>query len=482
MPGIARRARETPDATAIVAHPRRISYAEFDDRQRRLVGALRADRLKQGDRVAVLSSNRPEALEALVGVARAGIIPVPVNPLLTPPEINYVLEDSEARWLITDRPVEGVTLDNTVTLGDAYERLLNDARPAKLGEFTRAKPMHYTSGTTGMPKGVFVKPYDAKTSGRLSAEFRSLWGITPEDIHLVCSPLAHSAPLRYSLRTLEAGGIVIVQPKFDAEETLATIDLFGVTSTFMVPTHLERILALGPQALRRYDTSSMRLLAHAGAPTREETKREVLKLFPDGSVWELYGATEHPGIVRISTEEWLERPASVGRPNPGIELEIRGENRRLLPPGEVGRIWVGGPALERFVYWHDRFQTTKAWHGDQCTVRDLGALDEDGYLYLAGRSDDTIITGGINVYPQEVEAVLSSHPAVAEALVYGVDDEEWGQHVHAAIVVKQEMPFDVERLGAWLRERLAGYKCPREIQVVDALPRTATGKLKRTLE
>ena len=481
MPGIGQRAADTPDATAIVAHPKRVTYGELNERQRKLVGALRAEGIKKRSRVAVLSANRPDALEVLTGTLRAGIIPVPINPLLTPPEISYLLEDSGARWLFTDRHIEDhPELEGIVTFGDAYERFIEEAKPARLADFALGRPMHYTSGTTGSPKGVWLEPHDVKMAAQVSAKFRKLWAITDEDIHLVCSPLAHSAPLRYSLRTLEAGGTVVVQPRFDAEETMATIALFGVTSTFMVPTHLERILGLGRRVLMRYDVSNMRLLAHAGAPIREETKREVLELFPRGSVWEFYGSTEGQA-TRISTEEWEQRPGSVGWPIPGTNVQIADETGTELPAGEIGEVWIETPATERFKYWGERKKTAAAWRGHSFTVGDLGYVDPEGYLYLTGRKHDTIITGGVNVYPQEIEQVLCTHPAVSEALVFGVEHEEWGQQVQAAVVAKTEMPLDAEKLRAWARERLAGFKCPRHIDVVEELPRTATSKLLRRL-
>ncbi|MEA2447003.1 MAG: long-chain acyl-CoA synthetase, partial [Actinomycetota bacterium] len=287
MAGIGARASESRDAVAIVEHPRSITFGELDARQHQLAGLFRAGHVRAGDRVAVLSVNRMESLEVTTGALRCGVIPVPVNPLLTPPEIAYVIEDSGARWLFTDRMGESHPgLERTITFGDAYERSLEGAKPARLADFARGRPMHYTSGTTGSPKGVWVKPYGDEHAEAVSREFREMWGLVPEDLHLVCSPLAHSAPHRFSLRTLEAGGTVFLQKKFEAEETLAAIALFGITSTFMVPTHLERILALGRTRLMRYDVSTMRLLAHAGAPIRDETKREVMDLFPWDSVWE----------------------------------------------------------------------------------------------------------------------------------------------------------------------------------------------------
>lgn len=477
--GIGRVAQSSPESAALVTLARTITFGELEDRQRRLCGALNSGGLERGDRIAVFSTNRFEVIEVCAGALRAGIVPVPVNALLTPPEVSYLFDDSGARWLFTDRPVEShPALERVITFGDAYERVLHEATPGRIADFTLGRPMHYTSGTTGVPKGVWVTPHDEREAARLSTEFRRLWGMTADDAHLVCSPLAHSAPLRFSIRTLEAGGRVVVQSRFEAEETLAAIEMFGATTTFMVPTHLERILGLGRSALSRHDLSSIRLLAHAGAPIRDNTKRQAIDLFPPESVWEFYGSTEGQA-TRISTDEWLRKPGSVGTANPGAEILVMTEDGDLLQPGEVGEVWVRDPGGERFEYWGDHRKTRAAWRDRAFSVGDLGHLDADGYLFLSGRKHDTIITGGVNVYPQEVEAVLLTHPAVAEAVVYGEPHEEWGQQVCALVVGSAGAPLDPELLRSWARERLAGFKSPRHIEVVDELPRTPTGKIKR---
>jgi long-chain acyl-CoA synthetase len=270
----------------------------------------------------------------------------------------------------------------------------------------------------------------------------------------------------------------VVQSRFEAEETLAAVEMFDVTTSFMVPTHLERILSLGRATLSRHDVSSIRLLAHAGAPIRDNTKRMAIDFFPQGSVWEFYGSTEGQA-TRISTEEWLRKPGSVGTANPGAEIEITDEGGRPLAANQVGEVWVKDPSGERFEYWGDRAKTRAVWSRDAFTVGDLGHLDEDGYLFLSGRKHDTIITGGVNVYPQEVEAVLLTHPSVAEAVVYGEPHEEWGQQVCALVVGSFGGPLDPDLLRAWARDRLAAFKCPRRIEIVDELPRTPTGKVRR---
>jgi long-chain acyl-CoA synthetase len=427
----------------------------------------------------VLSANRPESLETTTGALRAGMVPVPINPLLTPPEIAFLLEDSGARWLFTDRAIElDPGVERVVTFGDAYERCLHEAKPGKVAEVSKGRPMHYTSGTTGRPKGVWVPPLSEADALATAQGFIELWALGADDLHLVCSPLAHSAPHRFALRTLEAGGTVVLQQHFEAEEALASIDLMGITTTFMVPTHLERIMGLGHR-VARYDISSVRLLAHAGAPIREETKHKVIDAFPRGSVWEFYGSTEG-AATRISSEEWLHKPGSVGTATPPCRVIIKTEGGGHAPPGETGEVWIEDPTGARFEYWGDPEKTAAAWDGSAFTVGDLGYLDDDGYLFLTGRKHDTIITGGINVYPLEVEAVLESHPAVKEAMVYAVPHPEWGQEVVAQVVGVPGFPLDAELLRKWARERLAGFKCPRQIEIVESLPRTVTGKLQRS--
>ena len=428
--------------------------------------------------VGVYSGNRREIVEICSGVLRAGIIPVPINPLLTRPEVAYILEDCGAGLLFTDRAIEvPPTVTAVVTLGDAYERCLIDAGEVDISDVTLTRPMHYTSGTTGRPKGVYVPPASEDVAAEESVAFRELWGLDSSEVHLVCSPLAHSAPLRFSMRTLEAGGAVVVQERFEPLTTLAAIELFGITSAFMVPTHLERILHHERKELARHDLSTMRLLAHAGAPIREETKEAAMKLFPEGALWEFYGSTEGQA-TRISGAEWLQRRGSVGRALPHTDVTVADTAGTPLSPGEPGAIWIAAPG-EPFVYWGDEEKTRRAWRDGAFTVGDLGWLDGDGYLYLTGRVNDVIITGGVNVYPQEVEAAIGSHPAVSEVMVYGTPSEEWGQEVCARVILHLDAKLDTDDLRMWIRERLAGYKTPRTIEFVRDLPRTATGKVKR---
>jgi len=478
--GLGGRTFSAPDHPALICGDRSLSFGELEDLQARLAGFLAVASIGTGERVAVLAANSIELLVVTIGCLRAGIVPVPISPLLTEPERAHLLEDSGAGLLFTDRAPE-YKLERTVTMGNLAGELRGCEQVA-LSDVTLTRPLHYTSATTGRPKGVWVPPVDGATATARSEDFRASWGMTGADVHLVCSPLTHSGPHRYALRTLEAGGSVVVQERFDAAATLAAIERHRVTTTFMVPTHLERILALEPDELRAHDLSSLRLLAHAGAPIRRITKERAMELFPTNSVWEFYGSTEG-GFTRLAPWEAIEHPGSVGRPAAGTTIEIRDEDAgRMLGAGEVGFVWLRAPGAERFEYWRDEAATVAAWDGDAFTVGDLGRLDDDGYLHLVGRPGELIISGGINVYPREVEEALMGHPGVSEALVYGADDPEWGQRVRALIVAASDASPDPEELRSWLRSRLAPHKCPRTIEVVAELPRTTTGKIRRGVD
>jgi len=321
--------------------------------------------------------------------------------------------------------------------------------------------MHYTSGTTGPPKGVWSGVLDDRVATALLAEERELWAFDEADVHLVCSPLHHSAPLRFAAGTLLAGGDVILLPHFDAAVVSDVIARESPTSTFCVPAHLWRLFAL--DALP--SLSGFRLVAHAGAPCPEALKRRAIEAFPSGALWEFYGSTEGQ-FTACNADEWLARPGTVGRARPGRRLTV----------DDDGVIWCTVPAHARFEYWRDPVKTAEAWRGDSFTVGDVGRLDDEGYLFLDGRRDDLIITGGVNVYPAEVEHVIHGLPGVVAAAVVGVDDERWGQRV-CAVVVGQVHADDVI---AHCRAHLAPYKCPKDVYLVDELPMTSTGKLQRS--
>ena len=408
--------------------------------------------LRAGDRVALLVPGSVEYVDLVISMLAAGIFPIPLDPSLTPAERDRILPTLDPHLVVED----GATFARLLALFDDL------GHPHRL---PRGRPMHCTSGTTGTPKGVFSGLLADDDARALVAEERALWGFRADDVNLVLSPLHHSAPLRFAVGTMLAGGRVVapLTGGFDAATVTAAIERERPTTMFCVPAHLQRLFAHWDRH-GRPDLSSFRLVAHAGAPCPPALKRRLIEAFPDGSTWEFYGATEGQ-FTACPSEEWLERPGTVGRARPGRQLSVDPD----------GTIWCAVPPYARFEYYGDPGKTAQAWDGDRFTVRDVGRLDEDGYLYLDGRRHDLIISGGVNVYPLEVENALREHPGVVDVAVYGVPDDRWGQRVCAAVVGTAT----AADLDAFARERLAPPKRPKEYHHLDDLPRTLTGKVRR---
>lgn len=404
------------------------------------------DDLSPGDRVALLVPGSPSYVDAVISLLVRGAVPIPLDPRLTDSERAGILADLDPTLVVTDLA--------------GLEALNTGWSP---GDVPLARPMHLTSGTTGAPKGVSSGVLPIDHAAALLAEERDLWGFSPDDVNLVLSPLYHSAPLRFAIGTLLAGGRIVVPGSFDPAAMTQAIATERPTTMFCVPAHLQRLFAHWDEH-GTPDLSCFRLVAHAGAACPDHLKRRVIEAFPAGSTWEFYGATEGQ-FTACRSEEWLERPGTVGRARPG----------RTLSTDDDGTIWCTVPAHARFEYFNAPEKTAAAWRGDAFTVGDLGHLDADGYLYLDGRREDLVITGGVNVYPAEVENVLAEHPDVTDVAVYGVPDEQWGQRVCAA-VVGTASATDLDR---WVRERLSPPKRPKEYRFVAVLPRTLTGKVVR---
>ncbi|CAM3249594.1 AMP-binding protein [Nocardioides dubius] len=415
--------------------------------------------LRPGDRVALLVPGSRDYLDLVIALLAGGVFPIPLDPRLTATERAGVLDDLAPTLAITDP-------------ADVPRLLAQLPAPARHG-VPLGRPIHVTSGTTGHPKGVFSGLLKPDQAAALVTEERALWGFTADDVNLVLSPLYHSAPLRFATGTLLAGGRVVgfaedgLQAPFDPVTATRLIETERPTTMFCVPAHLQRLFAHWDR-VGVPDLSSFRLVAHAGAPCPPAIKRRLIELFPPETTWEFYGSTEGQ-FTACRSEEWQQRPGSVGRARPG---------RRLLVEDD-GTIWCVVPDAARFSYFGAPEKTAQAWRdtpqGPAFTVGDLGHLDDDGYLYLSGRREDLIITGGVNVYPVEVENVLSAVPGVLDIAVHSVPSDEWGQQVIATVVGD----VDEDALRSYAREHLAPPKRPKEYRFVEALPRTLTGKVLR---
>jgi long-chain acyl-CoA synthetase len=374
--------------------------AAADAASRRAATWLTSQGLATGDRVAVAGLNHPGTLAVTNGALRAGIVPVVLREDLGGPERAWVLGDAEPA-LTVERP---------------DHEPWRDEPPADLPAVPRGRPMFYTSGTTGRQKGVWSGVLPEEPALAWAEDERELWGPEPGAAFLVCSPLHHSAGYRAATSALLAGSSVVLLDRFVPGTVLRVLTEEPVTGAFLVPTHLRRIFAAAgeppyPRAIRK--------VLHAGEPCPSDLKRRAMEWLPPGTLWEFYGSTEGQ-FTAISPQEWLERPRSVGRARPGRRLRVADPD-----PDGVGTVFVSAPPFARWEYWRDPARTAEAWRGEAFTAGDLGRVDRDGYLFLVSRREDLIISGGVNVYPAEVERVLLEHPAVTEAVVFGRPDPEW---------------------------------------------------------
>ena len=447
----------------------------------RLRGAAAADRLhaagvRAGDRIAVLTpeaslapADSAEAQAAIVclamGALQSGVVPVMVNPLLPAAEIAEYVDDAEVVARVTTRPGEPGTLgllELTDTVGAPANRV-------ELAEVPLGRPMHFTSGTTGRSKGVWSGVVEEGMARDYWNDEAAQWSMDAADTVLNHGPLAHSAPLRFSMLAMMAGARVVFTGPFDTDRVSAAMVEFAPTVAMAVPTHLQRLLRQPSGAPR----STYRMLAHAGSSCPPDLKRAIHTWAGPTKVWEFLGSTEGQFTACRGTE-WEDRPGTLGRARVGRTLQI--DDGSLASPGVI---WCVTPEYARFQYFGEPEKTAGAWRelpaGSAFTVGDLGRLDRDGYLFLHGRRHDLIVTGGMNVYPAEVEAALRHCPGVTDVAVYGVPDETWGDRVCTAIVGDAT----AEAVHKWCRKHLAGYRRPKEIRVVDALPLTSNGKVKR---
>jgi long-chain acyl-CoA synthetase len=491
---IAVHARLAPERPALLSAAGSRSFGSLNARCNQLARALRARGLRAGDGVALLCSNRPEFVEVIYAGARAGWRVTPINFHLTGAEAGYIVGDCEAKVFAADARFAGTAREAAALAPAAAIRLavggaiegFEDYETALAGEDGRdlenpvlGAIMLYTSGTTGRPKGVYRRE---AAPARLGAGVLRAAGMDGARDRALCTgPLYHAAPLGLNLAIPLAAGLpVVLMDGFDAEEALRLVARERITHTHMVPTMFHRLLALPQETRERYDVSSLRFVLHGAAPCPVHVKRALLAWLGP-VVYEYYAATEGGGTF-IGPEEWLRRPGSVGRPVEGESLVVLGDDGRELPPGAVGTVYIRAPGSGRFEYFKAPEKTRGAYRGDHFTLGDHGYLDEDGYLFLTGRSAELIISGGVNVYPAEVDAVLLMHPAVADVATVGVPDEEWGESV-LSVVLLQPAFAPSEELAAELRQHcrahLAHYKCPRRVEFTDELPRLPSGKIQR---
>ena len=469
-----------------------LSAAQLGQHAQAFAGWLHANGLKPGDAVCYFLENCIPIFEIVAACQLLGLRPVPINYHYTPEEARYILEDSGACVLVTSGKftellstasagIEQLDERKLVLRGfhpdfASYEDVLAHAKPWTAEAQPSPGVVVYTSGTTGHPKGVVRKPFDEAATLHYLRIMRDVCGLGPSPAHLVTGPLYHSAPSGFSRVALQVGGQVAILPRFDPEAVLAAIERLRITNLHLVPTMMHRLLDLPEGTKRRYDLSSLKSVQHAAAPCPAPIKRAMIEWWGP-VIEEYYGATESGVCTYITSEEALARPGSVGRAAPGVDVAILNDAGEPLGPGEVGDVCVDNPVVRAFTYHGDPDKRQKANRGRYYTSGDIGYLDDEGYLYLCDRRAHMIISGGVNIYPAEIEAALSAHPNVHDCAVFGIPSSEWGESVHAAVQPVADTTLDEAELKAYLAEHLAKYKIPRSVEFVSDLPREPSGKI-----
>ena len=492
--GVREFAVASPHATAVIDGERHQTYTQLDERSSRLANALRDAGIGPGGRVAVLLGNRLEYCEVAAGIAKAGLCMVPVNPRLTADEVRYILGHSGAVALIMDGALgevaaaavgadkPSVVLSIGSSWGADYEDVLAAADPTDPRfEVDETEPfcIAYTSGTTGSPKGVVI----SHRSRALTFYCAALeWGMGPGRTTIAVAPMYHGAGFAFAYAAVHCGGTVVMMRAWDPGALLDLIATHRAQTVFLVPTHAQMLRALGDDTLRAADTTSLETLYFNAAPMPQELKVWVLDTFPHVEVHELYGSTEAGIISNLRPPDQRRKERCVGPPWFMTEVRVVDANGRPVAAGEKGEVFSRSPFLMNG-YLDDPAATAACTTEDGfMTCGDIAQVDEDGYLYIVDRTKDLIISGGVNVYPREVEEVVITHPDVVDVAVIGRESAQWGEEVVAVVVAAPGVIIDTDSLDTHCRTGLAGFKTPREWIVTDVLPRNAAGKiLKRDL-
>lgn len=493
--------RSTPDKAAqIMASTGKVTtYRELDDAANRLARLLHDRGLREGDHISIFAENHPRYYEAFWAAMTSGLYFTTINRYLSPEEAAYLVNDSGSSVLITTAAMaktaaqmldlipdcqHRLMIDGAVDGFESYEDAVADMPAEPLLRLPKGEVMLYSSGTTGRPKGIKraltgVEVHDASLSGIGMLEHHLL-GMDEDSVYLSPAPMYHSAPLMWTAGVHELGGTAVVMDRFDPERFLAYVEQYSVTDSQLVPTMFIRMLKLPEEVRNRYDLSSLKMAVHAAAPCPVAVKEQMIEWWGP-IIQEYYAATEGSGLCFIGAQEWLDHKGSVGKAMMGT-LHICDDDGRELPTGEPGLVYFDQQTVP-FEYHGDPEKTKNSRHPEHegwTTVGDVGYVDQEGYLYLTDRATFMIISGGVNIYPQEIEACFALHPKVADVAVFGLPDEEMGEYVHAVVQLEEGMePTDslAEELRSYARDHLAGYKVPRVVDFRADFPRLPTGKL-----
>lgn len=495
-------AQSTPDKPAYImaTSGQTVTYLELEGRANKVAHLIRNAGLISGDHMAIMMENHIRFFEIIWGALRAGIVITPISTALLEDEVNYILQNCEAKLFITTTRFDNIAknalevpnihsyfmIDGTMTAYQSYEAAVDNLSATPIADEVQGATMLYSSGTTGLPKGTYTPPHTEEVEA-LNPVLESIgqtFKFGPHANYLSPAPLYHAAPLAYNMVNMAFGGSSIIMEKFDAENALALIEKYKANYSQWVPIMFIRMLKLPDEVRLQYDVSSMKLALHAAAPCPIEIKEKMIDWWGP-VIFEYYGASEGNGLTAITPQEWLSHKGSVGKAAFG-ELMILDDDGKEVPVGEIGNVYFKGG--NEFKYYNEPEKTSKSYaRPGVSTVGDVGYMDEEGYLYLTDRKNFTIITGGVNVYPQEIENCIINHPKVADVAVFGIPNEEFGQEVKAVVQPRnweEAGPKLAEELVAFCKGKLSRIKIPRSIDFDKELPRKDNGKLykRRLLE
>src|SRR6516164_9157453 len=468
------------------------TYAQLEAEANRLANALASLGVGPGDKVIWCGPNSPRVVAVINATRKLGAVAVPLNYRLTAAEARYIVTHSDARAAYVDAeyahliPVPGEEQPGNlrhvlVHGGSAPDGTLGEDLVAQApaeppgGETDGNATMIYTSGTTGKPKGAYRKTTDQSTAVALIG----FLGYTPDDIYLTSGPLYHSGPLAFMGAGLALGQTIVVQRRFEPEDWLRLVDKYQVTSTFSAPPLIRLVCALPAEVKARYNRSSMRIMVANAAPWSMTLKQAYLADFPPDSLWEVYGSTELGVNCALEPKDQLRKPGSCGKAAPGVEIRLLGADGNEVTgtgPEHAGELYVSSAAVFN-EYYKQPDSYRAAMHDGFHTVGDIAYRDGDGYFYICDRKNDMIISGGMNIYPAEIEAALEQHPAIFDVAVFGIPSQRWGEQVHATVVLTPGASVSEAEVITYARQYLAGYKCPRSVSFTRELPRTGSGKL-----
>lgn len=487
-----------PQRSAVISEHGNLTFGQLNARANQIAHLLRAKGYKSGDSIAILCGNRPEFVEVRFAAHRIGARLTTVNWHLAADEIAYIVDDCDAVALFADiRTAEGAALALSsaqqvkvaLAIGGSiggfedYEQALSEFPEGDIESPALGTVMQYTSGTTGRPKGVLRKQPDPEAAADMQALLSAVFQFEPDsglDQSLVTGPLYHSGPFNLCMTTPMTSGIgIVIMDRWEPEQTLRLIEQHRISHSFMVPTMFMRMLQLPAVVREQYDVSSLRFIIHGAAPCSVETKQQMLDWFGP-VIWEMFAGTEGPGTI-VSPQEWLAKPGTVGKPGPG-QMKILDENGSEVPIGEEGQIWVINPTESQFEYYKAPEKTAQAQQDGYFTAGDIGMLDADGYLFITGRSAETIISGGVNLYPQEIDDVLLTHPAVADVACVGIPHHDLGEQVKAIVQLSAGTTANeamAKELMTYCEPHLARQKWPRSVDFIERIPRSEAGKVYR---